>query len=69
VPELRTATILVAMSSVETPHFLLRNGLAKIGATQDATGWSRDVHAADGGWLVLDRQGCGPPSPRACPIG
>lgn len=28
-------------------------GLARIGA--DAPGWSRAVHAADGGWLVLDR--------------
>ncbi len=28
-------------------------GLARIG---DAPGWSQAVHAADGGWLVLDRR-------------
>jgi hypothetical protein len=27
--------------------------LARIGAI---SGWSHDVHAADGGWLVLDRR-------------
>ena len=32
-------------------------GLARIGADPDSAGWSRAVHAADGGWLVLDRRG------------
>jgi SAM-dependent methyltransferase len=30
-------------------------GLARIGAARDAAGWLQDVHAADGGWLILDR--------------
>jgi SAM-dependent methyltransferase len=38
--------------------------LARIGADPDAPGWSRAVHAADGGWLVLDRV-----APAYCPIG
>jgi hypothetical protein len=34
--------------------------LARIGATPknpESPGWSQEVHAADGGWLVLDRAG------------
>jgi SAM-dependent methyltransferase len=30
--------------------------LARLGADPQAPGWSRAVHAADGGWLVLDRR-------------
>ena len=30
--------------------------LADIAASADAPGWSRAVHSADGGWLVLDRR-------------
>jgi SAM-dependent methyltransferase len=37
--------------------------LAGIGADLDSPGWLRTVHAADGGWLVLDRIG------PHCPIG
>jgi SAM-dependent methyltransferase len=44
-------------------------GLARIGADREIPGWSQAVHAADGGWLVLDRQARGPPSPGDCPIG
>ena len=36
--------------------------LARVGSDPQARGWSRAVHAADGGWLVLDR--C---APRALP--
>jgi SAM-dependent methyltransferase len=36
--------------------------LAGIGANPETPGWSQEVHAADGGWLVLDRR-------RPCPIG
>jgi len=30
--------------------------LASIAASVDTSGWSRAVHSADGGWLVLDRR-------------
>ena len=30
--------------------------LARLGAAQEAPGWSQAVYAADGGWLVLDRR-------------
>jgi SAM-dependent methyltransferase len=39
-------------------------GLAGIG---DAPGWSQAVHAADGGWLVLDRRARRPVTPGALP--
>jgi SAM-dependent methyltransferase len=35
-------------------------GLARIGADPETPGWSQAVHAADGGWLVLDRRARGP---------
>lgn len=44
-------------------------GLARIGADPEPPGWSRAVHAADGGWLVLDRRAGGPAAPGHCPIG
>ncbi len=38
-------------------------GLARIGADPETPGWSQAVHAADGGWLVLDRRARGPTAP------
>jgi len=32
------------------------DALADVAASADAPGWSRAVHSADGGWLVLDRR-------------
>lgn len=50
--------------------------LARIGAdpeTPESQGWSQDVYAADGGWLVLDRRTPRPAVPgrgrQHCPIG
>ena len=44
-------------------------GLAGIGTNPDAPGWSQAVHAADGGWLVLDRRERSPTPAGHCPIG
>jgi len=41
--------------------------LARIGQDPDAPGWSQAVHAADGGWLVLDRRERRPVTPGALP--
>jgi len=53
----RRVVIAVPLEPVPDPVFGHRQafdlaGLASIG---DTPGWSRTVHAADGGWLVLDR--------------
>ena len=42
-------------------------GLARIGDDPDAPGWLQAVHAADGGWLVLDRRGRAPTAPATLP--
>jgi SAM-dependent methyltransferase len=75
----RRVVIAVPLEEVPDPTFghvqafdlpaLDRIGLgAGTSETQETPGWSRAVHAADGGWLVLDRvpQSAGPPH---CPIG
>jgi len=56
----RRVVIAVPLEEVPDPTFGHAQAfdlpaLARIGADLDASGWSRAVHAADGGWLVLDR--------------
>jgi SAM-dependent methyltransferase len=61
----RRVVIAVPLEDVPNPTFghvqafdLPR--LAWIGANSEIPGWSQEVHAADGGWLVLDRVGALP---------
>jgi len=56
--------IAVPLEQVPDPVFghLQAFDLPRLARLGEAPGWSRAVHAADGGWLVLDRR---PP----CPIG
>jgi len=61
----RRVVIAVPLEEVPDPTFghvraFDLAGLARIGDDPDAPGWSQAVHAADGGWLVLDRRGRGP---------
>ena len=65
----RRVVIAVPLEEVPDPTFghvqaFDLPALARTGASLDAPGWSRTVHAADGGWLVLDRA-----TPAHYPIG
>lgn len=56
----RRVVIAVPLEEVPDPTFghvqaFDLPALARVEASLDAPGWSRTVHAADGGWLVLDR--------------
>ena len=54
--------IAVPLEQVPDPVFghLQAFDLPRLARLGEAPGWSRAVHAADGGWLVLDRR---PPLP------
>ena len=53
----RRVVIAVPFEQTPDPTFghLQAFDLPRLASIGDAPGWSRDVHAADGGWLVLDR--------------
>jgi SAM-dependent methyltransferase len=60
--------VVIAVPLEETPDPTFGHvqafSLSRLASIGDAAGWSRTVHAADGGWLVLDRTW-----PAHCPIG
>lgn len=53
----RRVVIAVPLEETPDPTFghLQAFDLPRLAGTGDVPGWSRAVHAADGGWLVLDR--------------
>ena len=61
----RRVVIAVPLEAEPDPTFghLQAFDLPRLASIGDAPGWSRAVHAADGGWLVLDRE------PAHSPIG
>lgn len=56
----RRVVIAVPLEETPDPTFGHRQAfdLRRLASIGDAPGWSRAVHAADGGWLVLDRAHC-----------
>jgi len=62
----RRVVVAVPLEATPDPTFghLQVFDLARLAELGDVPGWSRDVHAADGGWLVLDRDVAA-----HCPIG
>ena len=50
-----TGRVVAVQAEVQYQPAEIAGQCVRIGANPEAPGWSWDVHAADGGWLVQDR--------------